>query len=45
MQKHSYGINIDRIENGRIVEYWDEADTVGMLVQMGTDPSADRAAS
>ncbi len=39
------GINIDRIENGRIVEHWGEADTVGMLVQMGIDPSAGCAAS
>jgi predicted ester cyclase len=37
------GINIDRINNGRIVEHWGEADTVGMLVQMGVDPFAGRA--
>jgi hypothetical protein len=24
--------------NGRIVEHWGEADTVGMLLQMGVDP-------
>jgi len=24
--------------NGRIVEHWGEADTVGMLLQMGMDP-------
>ncbi len=34
------GINIDRVSNGRIVEHWAEADTVGMLVQMGVDPFA-----
>lgn len=39
------GINIDRIENGRIVEHWGEADTVGMLIQMGVDPFAGCAAS
>lgn len=38
------GINIDRIEGGRIVEHWGEADTIGMLVQMGVDPFASRAA-
>lgn len=32
------GINIDRIEDNRIVEHWGEADTIGMLVQMGIDP-------
>jgi predicted ester cyclase len=36
------GINIDRIANGRIVEHWGEADTVGMLCQMGVDPFAGR---
>lgn len=34
------GINIDRIADGRIVEHWGEADTVGMLCQMGADPFA-----
>jgi predicted ester cyclase len=34
------GINIDRIADSRIVEHWGEADTVGMLVQMGVDPFA-----
>jgi predicted ester cyclase len=38
------GINIDRIERGRIAEHWGEADTIGMLVQMGVDPFAGRAA-
>ncbi len=37
------GINIDRIKSGRIVEHWGEADTVGMLIQMGVDPFAGRA--
>ena len=36
------GINIDRVVDGRIVEHWGEADTVGMLVQMGVDPFAGR---
>lgn len=36
------GINIDRVEEGRIVEHWGEADTVGMLTQMGVDPFAGR---
>jgi len=36
------GINIDRVVAGRIVEHWGEADTVGMLVQMGVDPFAGR---
>jgi predicted ester cyclase len=34
----SKGINIDRVERGRIAEHWGEADTIGMLVQMGVDP-------
>ena len=33
-----YGINIDRFEEGLIAEHWGEADTVGMLQQMGVDP-------
>jgi predicted ester cyclase len=36
------GVNIDRVVDGRIVEHWGEADTVGMLVQMGVDPFAGR---
>lgn len=38
------GVNIDRVSNGRIVEHWGEADTVGMLLQMGVDPFAGRSA-
>ncbi|MBI5629470.1 MAG: ester cyclase [Elusimicrobia bacterium] len=36
------GMNIDRLAGGKIVEHWGEADTVGMLVQMGIDPFAGR---
>jgi predicted ester cyclase len=36
------GINIDRVDRGRIAEHWGEADTIGMLVQMGVDPFAGR---
>jgi predicted ester cyclase len=32
------GINLDRVSNGLIVEHWGEADTVGMLAQMGLNP-------
>jgi predicted ester cyclase len=39
------GINIDRIADGRIVEHWGEADSLGMLRQMGVDPFAGRKAS
>jgi predicted ester cyclase len=35
-----HGINIDRVEAGLIAEHWGEADTVGMLFQMGVDPFA-----
>ena len=35
-------INIDRVERGRIAEHWGEADTIGMLVQMGVDPFVGR---
>ena len=34
------GINIDRVQDGKIIEHWGEADTVGMLMQMGVDPFA-----
>jgi predicted ester cyclase len=33
-----HGINIDRLEVGLIAEHWGEADTVGMLEQMGVNP-------
>jgi predicted ester cyclase len=36
------GINIDRVDRGRIAEHWGEADTIGMLSQMGVDPFAAR---
>ena len=36
------GINIDRVDRGRIAEHWGEADTIGMLVQMGVDPFVGR---
>ncbi len=36
------GINIDRVERGRIAEHWGEADTIGMLAQMGVDPFVGR---
>lgn len=39
---HLKGINVDRVESGRIAEHWGEADTVGMLFQMGVDPFAGR---
>ncbi|WP_234891718.1 ester cyclase [Sinorhizobium meliloti] len=39
---HVKGINIDRIIDGRIIEHWGEADTIGMLMQMGVDPFAGR---
>lgn len=32
------GINIDRLEGGKLVEHWGEADTISMLQQMGVDP-------
>ncbi|PLT99146.1 hypothetical protein BMJ34_08360 [Sinorhizobium medicae] len=40
---HVKGINIDRVSNWRIVEHWGEADTVGMLTQMGVAPFSGRA--
>ena len=36
------GINIDRVDRGRIAEHWGEADPIGMLSQMGVDPFAAR---
>jgi steroid delta-isomerase-like uncharacterized protein len=34
-------ININRMENGKIVEGWGEADMMGMLQQLGVIPSPD----
>jgi steroid delta-isomerase-like uncharacterized protein len=36
------GIRIDRIADGRIVETWNQWDTVGMLRQLGAMPDLDR---
>jgi steroid delta-isomerase-like uncharacterized protein len=33
------GINIFRIEDGKIVEYWNNADDLGVLQQLGVIPS------
>ena len=33
------GIDICRVSNGRIVEYWQELDTLSMLQQLGVIPS------
>lgn len=41
---HLRGINFDRMSEGRIVEHWGEADTVGMLIQMGVNPFGQRIA-
>jgi predicted ester cyclase len=34
----SAGINLDRLQDGKIVEHWGEADTINMLLQMGLNP-------
>jgi predicted ester cyclase len=39
------GINIDRIADERIIEHWGEADTIGMLRQMGINPFGSRERS
>ena len=36
------GIRIDRIENGKIVETWNQWDTIGMLRQLGAMPALER---
>ncbi len=36
------GINTGWIDRGRIAGHWGEADTIGMLSQMGADPFAGR---
>ena len=33
------GIAIDRIEGGKIVEHWEQFDTLGMMQQLGAIPS------
>jgi steroid delta-isomerase-like uncharacterized protein len=33
------GITIDRLEGGKIVEYWSSFDQLGMLRQLGAIPS------
>lgn len=35
----STGINIFRIEDGKIVEHWNNADDLGVLQQLGVIPS------
>jgi predicted ester cyclase len=32
------GIDIDRVSGGKIVEHWSEADTLGMMQQLGAVP-------
>jgi predicted ester cyclase len=32
------GIDIDRVEEGKIVEHWSEADLLGMMTQLGVIP-------
>jgi len=39
------GMNLDRFEDGRIVERWANWDTLGMLQQLGLAPVGDAAAS
>ena len=35
-------INIDRIENGKIVEKWEQSDLLGMMQQLGMIPSPEQ---
>jgi steroid delta-isomerase-like uncharacterized protein len=37
------GIGVDRIENGKIVESWNNWDTLGMMQQIGAIPEAEAA--
>ncbi len=37
------GIAIDRIVNGKVVETWDQFDTLGMMQQLGVVPAPERA--
>ncbi len=39
------GINVDRLANVRIVQHWGEANTVGMLLQMGVNPFPSHSAA
>jgi steroid delta-isomerase-like uncharacterized protein len=39
------GINIERIEDGKIVEHWSAPDNLGMLQQLGIVPSLGRPSS
>lgn len=39
------GINMDRVQDGRIAEHWGEADTVGMLQQLGVNVFSSIAAA
>jgi steroid delta-isomerase-like uncharacterized protein len=39
------GMSIDRIEDGKIVETWDNWDTIGMMRQLGAIPEEQAAAS
>jgi predicted ester cyclase len=32
------GIDIDRVSGGNIVEHWSEADTLGIMQQLGAVP-------
>ena len=34
------GIDIDRVEEGKIVEHWSEADLLGMMTQLGVIPES-----
>lgn len=44
-QLHYSGISIDRLADGKIVEEWEECDTLGVLHQLGAlGPEADPAA-
>jgi predicted ester cyclase len=38
------GITIHRIEDGRIVEEWENWDTLGMMQQIGAVPSPEQQA-
>jgi steroid delta-isomerase-like uncharacterized protein len=37
------GINIDRMEGGKVVESWSNYDTLGLMQQIGAVPSAEQA--